>query len=154
MNKPLLNKNRNGNGSWIPMILIPYPEISDANFKRALWTFKQQLAKMRARCRISIVLVVLLQTSFYCAFRDTFSKTKIKITISLSLFPSVWTMLHNEICALCFYHWFLTILICCRYCQLSLAVQQQSIDLSPIWGSFLFSIFPQWWNKCIDTDIL
>ena len=35
-----------------------YPEIGDANFKGALWTFKQQLvSKMRVRCRISIVLL-------------------------------------------------------------------------------------------------
>ena len=34
-----------------------YPEISDANVKSALWTFKQQLTlKMWAHCRISIVL--------------------------------------------------------------------------------------------------
>ena len=36
----------------------PYPEIDNANFKYALWTYKLQLAlKMRARCRISIVLL-------------------------------------------------------------------------------------------------
>ena len=47
-----------------------YPEIGNTSFKCALWTFKQQLAlKMRARCRISIVL---LQMSLYCGFRNTF----------------------------------------------------------------------------------
>ena len=45
-----------------------YPEIGDSNFKCTPWTFKQQLAlKMRALCRISIVL---LQTSLHCGFRD------------------------------------------------------------------------------------
>ena len=35
-----------------------YPEIGDANFMYALCTFEQQLAlKMRARCRIYIVLL-------------------------------------------------------------------------------------------------
>ena len=35
-----------------------YPEIGDANFKGALWTFKQQLVwKMWARCGISILLL-------------------------------------------------------------------------------------------------
>ena len=39
-----------------------YPDIGDANFKGALWTFKQQLAlEIRVRYGISMVL---LQTSF------------------------------------------------------------------------------------------
>ena len=38
--------------------LETYPEIGDANFKCALWTFKQQPAlKMWAHCRISIVFL-------------------------------------------------------------------------------------------------
>ena len=60
-------------GGGIPLHMkdtsSPYPEIDDANFKGALWTFKQQWAwKMCVRCGISIVL---LQTSLYCDFRDT-----------------------------------------------------------------------------------
>ena len=46
--------------SWhcCQLLLIPYPEIGDANFKCALWIFEQRLAlKMRARCGISIVLL-------------------------------------------------------------------------------------------------
>ena len=50
-----------------------YPEIGDANFEGTLWTFKQTLSlKMWARCGISIVL---LQTSVYCAFRETWVTT-------------------------------------------------------------------------------
>ena len=49
--------------------LPAYPEFGDATLKCALWTFKQQLAlKIRVHYGISIVL---LQTSLYCAFRDT-----------------------------------------------------------------------------------
>ena len=40
-----------------------YPEVGDANFKYALLTFKKHLAlKMRARCRIFIVLLQTLCT--------------------------------------------------------------------------------------------
>ena len=46
-----------------------YPEIGEAKFKFALWTFKQQLTlKIWAYCRISIVL---LRTSLCCALLDT-----------------------------------------------------------------------------------
>ena len=39
-------------------LMFTYPEIGDANFKGALWTFKQQLAlRMRVRCGISILLL-------------------------------------------------------------------------------------------------
>ena len=49
-----------------------YPEIGDANFKGALWAFKQQLIwKLRVHYEISIVLLL---TSLYCAFRDTTNK--------------------------------------------------------------------------------
>ena len=49
--------------------LPAYPEFGDATLKCALWTFKQQLAlNIRVHYGISIVL---LQTSLYCAFRDT-----------------------------------------------------------------------------------
>ena len=52
----------------ISHIDMSYPEIGDANFWCALWTFKQQLTlKMSAHCRISTVL---LQASLYCDFRD------------------------------------------------------------------------------------
>ena len=38
--------------------LHSYPEIGDSSFRRALWTFKQQLIlKVRAHCGISIVLL-------------------------------------------------------------------------------------------------
>ena len=66
-----INEEMDFNESWIVLFIlceIFYSENANANFKCPLRTFRQQLAfKIRAHCRISIVL---LQTSLYCPIRD------------------------------------------------------------------------------------
>ena len=48
---------------------VTFPEIGGANFKSALWVFKQQLVqKMRVHCRISIVLPLTSFVRHKCKF--------------------------------------------------------------------------------------
>ena len=83
--------------------ICPYPEIGDANFKCALWTFQQQLTlKMQARCSISIVL---LQTSLYCGFRNMINSFSVSRGKRTHKFWNVlWFIEYNWVFPECF-HW-------------------------------------------------